>query len=337
MSLTDLGIPQLGDARLIGSGGYSEVYVAHHQGLGRLVAVKVVGRIDDPRRMAEFERECAAMGRLSDHPNVVVPLSAGVTADGGSYLILEHYPDGSCADLVSSVGPLPPVELADWVQQVGGALGTAHARGVLHNDVKPGNVLVRTVHGRRSFAVTDFGLAHLMDGHTGSGSTAGSLLYVAPELLDGAPPCPASDVYGLAATACFMASGSAPFERSSDESWISLLRRVATEPVDPETVSAVPPDLRPVVHRALSKGPHDRPGLDELLRAAELAAAPTSWVPAPPNLRPTSAVEPTPEGAVDDEDPGRRSDESDGMGAWVFVAILVGLFVVSVLIGSLFR
>lgn len=212
MSEIDLGIPQLGSARLIGSGGYSEVYFAHHRSLGRLVAVKVVGRIDDPRRLAEFERECAAMGRLSDHPNVVVPLSVGATTSGSRYLILEHYPDGSCADLVSAAGPLPPVELAEWVLQVGSALSAAHQRGVLHNDVKPDNVLVRSMPDGRSYAVTDFGLAHLMDGHTGSGATAGSLLYVAPELLDGVSPGPASDVYGLAATTCFMCSGSAPFE-----------------------------------------------------------------------------------------------------------------------------
>lgn len=335
MNRTDLGIPQVGEARLIGSGGYSEIYVAYHQSLGRLVAVKVVGRIDDPRRLAEFERECAAMGRLSDHPNVVVPLSAGATSSGDRYLMLEYYPGGSCADLVASVGPLRPGELADWVIQVGGALTAAHARGVLHNDVKPDNVLVRTLAEGRLFAVTDFGLAHLMDGHTGTDATAGSLLYVAPELLDGARPSPASDVYGLAATTCFMASGSAPFERAQGETWISLLRRIATDPVGPEMVAALPHALQPVVLRALSKNPEGRPALGELIHAAELIAVSAGGLVSVPDLDSATVTESSTLDSPYDDKPGE--DRDHGLGAWWFVAVLVGLFVVSALIGSLFR
>ncbi len=74
MSEVDLGIAELSEIRLVGSPGYSDVFVAWHEGLGRRVAVNVLRRIGDPARLAEFERKCAAMGRSSDHPNVVVPL-----------------------------------------------------------------------------------------------------------------------------------------------------------------------------------------------------------------------------------------------------------------------
>lgn len=348
VSLPDLGIPNLSDARLIGSGGYSEVYVAHHQRLGRRVAVKIVARFDDPARLAEFERECAAMGRLSDHPNVVVPLSAGATAAGNRYLVLEHYPDGSCAELVRRFGALSSADLVDWVLQVGGALQVAHGRGVLHNDVKPDNVLVRRTPGGTRFAVTDFGLAHLMDGHTVSGATAGSLLYVAPELLDGAAPGPASDVYGLAATTCFMSSGSPPFERHSGESWISLLRRIATDPVDAAVVSGVPSPLNALVLRALAKNPLERPTLAEVLAAAAVPA-PLLWTspvlpPADPPTRSTPArtsdrangeqFAPVVAG-VDREDPAAGA--SSGLSPWWFVLVLVALFALSALVGTLFR
>ncbi len=361
MSQLDLGIPQLSDARLIGSGGYAEVYVAHHQGLGRRVAVKVVARFDDATRLAEFERECAAMGRLSDHPHVVVPLSAGVTSAGDRYLLMEHYADGSCADFVAQVGPLGSVDLVDWVLQVGGALQVAHARGVLHNDVKPDNVLVSRASGGVRFAVADFGLAHLMDGHTASGATAGSLLYVAPELLDGVAPTPASDVYGLAATTCFMASGSAPFERRNGESWISLLRRIATESVDPAAANGVPANLRPLIVASLAKQPAERPSMEDLLTAARVPSpidgdpnpvplavqvstepdalsvasdAPFAGMDEPslPELPPwIDSAPPTPQ-RVDDP-----TDETSASSIWWFVFVLVALFVASVVIGSLFR
>jgi non-specific serine/threonine protein kinase len=348
----DLGIPQLSDVALLGSGGYSDVFVAHHQGLGRRVAVKVVPRMDDPERVATFERECAAMGRLSDHPNVVVPLSAGATAHGHRYILLELYPDGSCADLVRIAGPLGPADLREWVRQVGSALRTAHERGIVHNDVKPENVLVRRTDQGLQFGVTDFGLAHLIGDRTGGAVAAGSLFYVAPELLDGVVPTTESDVYGLAATACFMASGAPPIRRRGEEPWISVVRRIATEPVDPSVLDPIPAPFDEVVAAALDKQPRSRPTLHQLVAAAaqidDRAPARVPSVPPPLRSAPVSAhpSPPADEGttgvairgaATDPADPIDGSDDGTGFGGWWFAAALLVLFGVSVLVGMLFR
>ncbi len=348
----DLGIPQLSDVSLIGSGGYSDVYVAHHDGLGRRVAVKVIARIDDDDRRSAFERECAAMGRLSDHPHVVAPLSAGTTVHGNPYLLLEYYPDGSCAELISRSGPLGTSALRDWVLQVGDALATAHGRGVVHNDIKPENILVRRQQRGLRFAVTDFGLAHLLDAHTARGVTAGSLLYVAPELLDGQPPRPASDVYGLAATACFIASGGPPFRRADGESWLSVVRRISTELVGSTVLAHVPSPLDYAVAAALSKDPADRPGLDQLMAAAvdmDSSSATAGVVREPDtdaawwNDAPRAGGMDVGAGVVTGgtdtlsaSDHG-DDDEESGINLWWFIVLVVVLFLVSVLVGLALR
>ena len=350
MAGIDLGIPQLSDVALLGSGGYSDVFVAHHEGLGRRVAVKVVPRMDDPDRLATFERECAAMGRLSDHPNVVVPLSAGATVHGHRYLVLELYPDGSCADMVRTAGPLEPAELREWTRQVGDALRVAHERGVVHNDVKPENILVRSTEGVRHYGVTDFGLAHLLDGRSGGELMAGSLLYVAPELLDGQVPTPASDVYGLAATACFMATGSPPFVRRDDEPWISVVRRIANEPVGTSVLSQIPAPFARAVAGALEKDPRARPSLDDMIAAAvAIDDVPSARLPRLVLVEPAVALAnpggsvlpdaPTigPPGGLDaDQDLIGHDVGHRGVSPLWFAAGLLALFGISVLVVMLF-
>lgn len=346
MGPDDLGIPQLSEVARVGSGGYSDVFVAHHETLGRRVAIKMIRRLDDPQQLAAFQHECASMGRLSDHPNVVVPLSAGTTADGRHYLLLEFYPDGSCADLVANQGPLGAAGLSSWLAQVGGALQAAHHRGIVHNDVKPANILVRRSPDGVRYAVTDFGLAQAIDGHTASANAAGSLLYVAPELLDGSPSGPASDVYGLAAAACFMACGVPPIRRRRDESWLSLVRRVAEEPPDPAVIARIPEPLDAAVVRALAKSPEQRTNLDQLLYAATQVG-----ISAPSHsghllVRPAATRHELPgapqDPAAADESASASAepaghDHPPGFRVWQFVLLLIALFVVSMLVGQLLR
>jgi serine/threonine protein kinase len=220
--------------------------------------------------------------------------------------------------------------LVEWMRQVGGALATAHLRGVIHNDVKPENVLVRRRDQGVEFAVTDFGLARLLDDHTVEGAEAGSLMYIAPELLDGVPPSVASDVYGLAATTCFLVNGVAPFKPGPGEPWTSLVRRVATEPVAPGATARMPEPLRRAVTDAMAKSPSQRPSLADLMAAAEGAVVAER---APVITAPVEVVERAP--SAEERRPTNR--EASGLGPWWFALGLLVLFGVSVLVGMLFR
>jgi len=246
------------DAEEIGRGGFGIVYRCTEPALDRIVAVKVLtGQLDEDRQ--RFQREQRAMGRLSGHPNIVAVLRVGETESGYLYLVMQYHQRGSLETLIRRCGPLPLHEVLRLGVKIAGALETAHCVGVLHRDVKPGNILF-TDYGAP--ALTDFGIAHIPDGfQTASGTITGSPAFTAPEVLSGEPPTTASDVYGLGATLFSALTGHAAFERRSGEQVVAQFLRIATESAPNLRDSGIPEDLSVAVERAMSRDPQGRPSV----------------------------------------------------------------------------
>ena len=196
------------DLVAIGSGGFSMVYRAHELALDRAVAVKVLNTgLTSERERRDFERECKALGQLN-HPDVVTVYRPAFTDDGRPCIVMALY-ERNFRDQLDATGPLPPAELLDVGIRMAVALHVAHRRGVLHRDVKPHNIF-RSVYGDP--ALGDFGISTLAGERSHDRSTALSLAYVAPEILDDAAPSAQADVYSLAATLHHLATGRAPFD-----------------------------------------------------------------------------------------------------------------------------
>ena len=289
----------------LGRGGMGVVWRAVDEVLGREVAVKELRTYTDadgPELAGlrlRMQREARAAARVR-HPSVVAVHD--VTEVDGRPLIVMELVDGPSLDgVLRERGPLDPREVAGIGAKVMDALAAAHRAGVLHRDVKPGNILLDRS-GR--VVLTDFGIAKVEDPGDGSathltrsGELVGSLDYLAPERAQGADPGPASDIWALGATLFAAVEGSSPFRRTST---FSTLTAIVTEPL-PEPRRAG--HLGPVLRRLLDKRPESRPEAGEageLLQAvADTAGSdlPTTRLrepadPAPVRTGPTAA-EPT--------------------------------------------
>jgi len=253
----DFGDDGLEDAVEIGRGAFAVVYRAHQQAFDRTVAVKVLTGSLDERALDRLGRERRAMGALSSHPNIVAIYDSGDLSDGRPYIVMEYAPDGSLADRVAQRGPLPWAEAVDIGVKLSDALGAAHKAGVLHRDIKPENVLV-SAYGEPMLA--DFGIAQLAGKTaTRTGVVTASLAHAAPEILEGARPSEAADIYSLASTLHELISGQAPFVRDTDESMIPVIARVATEPPPDLRGRGVPDAVSTALEQGMAKAPGDRP------------------------------------------------------------------------------
>jgi eukaryotic-like serine/threonine-protein kinase len=253
--------------RYLGSGGMASVLLCEDERLGRRVAVKRLhadSPLDVERR---FKRE-ARLGASLNHPNVVSVFDTA-TDDEGVLIVMEYVAGHPLSQLLRH-GPLRPEEACRIVSDVGDALDHAHAQGVVHRDVKPGNVLIRD-DGVPKLA--DLGIATAADDTriTRSGVVLGTAAYMAPEQLDGRGAAPASDIYALAAIAFEALSGKKPREGRTP---MEIAHSMATKG---------PPDLRDAwprapaaagkaLRRGMALEPEDRPASAREL-ARELAAA----------------------------------------------------------------
>ncbi|MEV6101255.1 protein kinase [Nocardia sp. NPDC051981] len=258
------------DAEEIGRGGFGVVYRCTQTELDRTVAVKVLTAELDTTSRVRFFREQRAMGRLTGHPNIVTILQAGTTASGRPYLVMPYHPLGSLDTRIRGQGRLP-VETVLWIGvKIAGALETVHRLGILHRDVKPGNILL-TDYGEP--ALTDFGIARITGGfQTTSGTLTGSPAFTAPEVLEGEAPTPAADVYGLGATLFCALTGHAAFERRSGENVVAQFLRITTQPVPDLHEHGIAADISTIVSTAMNRDPHQRPSstaLGEALRQAQ--------------------------------------------------------------------
>ena len=268
--------PRYATPELIAYGGMGEVYRATDETLGRTVAIKVLSEryARDEEFHARFLREARTAASLSGEPNVIVIHDVGDDGSGLPFIVMEYVPGGTVADRLRD-GGVDAEQAVEWLEQAGRALDSAHARGIVHRDVKPGNLLVADDGGIR---VSDFGIARAAgyDTLTAAGSVLGSAGYMAPEQARGEPSTPASDRYALACVAFELLTGRRPFER--DNPTVEAAAH-ATEPApSPRDLDpSLPGALDDVFARGLAKAPESRPTscvelVSELRRA--LARAP---------------------------------------------------------------
>ncbi|MEV4011638.1 serine/threonine-protein kinase [Nonomuraea angiospora] len=270
---------------VLGQGGFGVVYLALQSAVGREVALKVDNRVllsDRDRR--RFLREVTAAGALSGHPHVVAVHDAGLLPDGRPYMVLELCPGGSL-----SGRRLSPVEARDVGVRIADALAAAHAQGVLHRDVKPGNILVNR-YGQ--VALSDFGLATMPASGPEASVTRESLTpsYAPPEAFELAEPTPAGDVYALAATVYALLSGRPPRFPESGVPNLAMILALHRLPVP--DIPGVPPQLTAVLRQALASDPRERTPTAEAFRDA-LAAVPLGPAPAPSGGRHAAPLTPS--------------------------------------------
>ncbi|MCX6467779.1 MAG: serine/threonine-protein kinase [Corynebacteriales bacterium] len=256
----------------LGGGGMGAVWLARDQLLDREVAVKQVvsteglteESADDVRTRALREGRMAA--RLA-HRNAIA--MHDIAVDGGEpWLVMEYLPSRSVAQILHTTGTLSMRHAAQIGAQVASAMATAHRDGIVHRDIKPGNILIaNTGRDAGTVKISDFGISRAKDEAAGpdTGVITGTPAYFAPEVARGAEPTEASDVYSLGATVFTMVEGEPPF--GVDEDSLKLLHRVARGEINPPVRAG---DLTPALLAMLEPSPGNRP---TMARARDLLAA----------------------------------------------------------------
>ncbi len=251
----------------LGRGGMGVVYKARQLALNRTVALKMIlaGGHAGPQELARFKAEAEAVARLQ-HPNIVQIHEVG-EADGQPFFSLE-FVEGGSLDRKLAGTPQPAGDAAALVETLARAVQYAHERGVVHRDLKPGNVLLqREPHGAPPVGlgtpkITDFGLAKRLDtpaGQTSAGATLGTPSYMAPEQIMACPGAvgPPADVYALGAILYELLTGRPPF--LAESAWDTLAQVTSEEPVPPSRLQPkVPRDLETICLKCLHKEPRQR-------------------------------------------------------------------------------
>ena len=248
--------------RRIGEGGMGAVYLCEHVVLHRSLAVKVLRRdlSSDPEIVERFRNEAIAASQIGQE-NVIDVFDIGKTDDGALYYVMEALEGHSVGAILRHDGPIAVPRALAVLEQVGRALGAAHARGVVHRDLKPDNVfLVRREDGSEQAKLLDFGISKLEQAGerlTQAGAIIGTPEYMAPEQAAGAAVDHRTDVYALGVMAYELLTGVLPFEGDS-----AIATLVAHQTRLPEAPSrrrtGIPPDVDALVLRALAKRPEDR-------------------------------------------------------------------------------
>jgi len=263
----------------IARGTSAVVFRGVQQSLGRPVAIKVFRSSFANDHDAEaFRTEIAALGRLSNHPNIVSVIEADVTVDGIGFIV-SALMEGSLVGMCDA----DPAALARHLRigtKIAGALSVAHGAGFVHCDVKPGNVLL-SEYGEP--ALSDFGSATYPGSSGGPGGHRITLDYAAPELLAGAGAVPESDVFSWAATIHYLLTGSPPHRRDRTESVESFTERIRNDPYQPPSVApAIDDALGDLLGSSLEVRPGDRPTAAEFADAlndiAEMAGFPPTQI-----------------------------------------------------------
>lgn len=251
--------------RSLGRGGMGSVFLARHQQLGKLVAIKLLPWRSTHREHfeARFQREVRAAGGL-DHPSIVSATDAG-QENGTHYLVMEFIDGLDLSRLVRAMGQVQIADACELIRQVAFGLSHAHAEGIVHRDIKPSNLMLNR---RGQVKILDFGLARMGPWNEESaelttvGQLMGTLDYMAPEQAERAESVDyRADLYSLGATLFRLLCGRAPLAASPDQSPLAKLRLLATE--EPPKLSTLRPDapqeLVQLVAEMLARDPCDRP------------------------------------------------------------------------------
>jgi serine/threonine protein kinase len=335
---------------VIGRGGMSTVYRGTDTSLDRVVAVKVA--LDplveeSPIYLARFTQEAKSAAAIGN-PGVVTVYDAG--ADGPTrFIVMEFVPGKSLADILKEERPLEPARAADIAAQVADALAAAHAAGIIHRDIKPGNIMIEP---NGSVKVLDFGIARAVDGGslTQTATVLGTSAYMSPEQALGQPVDARTDIYSLGCVLYEMLTGEPPFVADVAAAVMHQHVRVAPKPAI-ERNPNIPPSLNDLVMQMLAKSPKDRPqtaaevrdrlrqaianpgGGDALTTLAMAAALPTAaTVPIeaapPPTLAPSPVRQtPTPPRPRETRQPTPPPPppRKSRTGLWVLLALIAAL------------
>lgn len=273
---------------LLGKGGMGAVYRATHILMDHPCAVKVLhsSMLADPSAIPRFQREARAAARIR-HQNAIAVNDFGITTDNIVYLVMEFFPGRSLRELLRENGPFSVERMTRIIERVAAALDAAHQQGIIHRDVKPDNVMLRTLpNGEDEVKVLDFGIAKIVDqggvseSLTITGTIIGTPHYLSPEQCRAATDLDArSDLYSLAVVACEMLLGSPPFQAATP---IAVAMMHISDP-PPTLVDKVPgmlPEAEAVIHKAMAKKREDRqPSVVDFAR--ELFEAVFGFVPTP--------------------------------------------------------
>ncbi len=305
----------------IAAGGMAAVYAAHDTVLDRPVAVKVLADHlnDDETARRRFEREARAAAALSNHPGVVTIFDVG-EFNGRAFIVMERRDGGT----IAQAGRVEPERALQWLATVAEALDAAHERGVIHRDIKPGNLLLDD---RGAVAVADFGIASIAsesERFTQTGQVLGTAAYLSPEQACGEPATSASDRYALAVVAYELLTGEKPYTTAN---FAAQARAHIEEP--PPDAPGLPRAAQDALKRGLAKDPGDRwPTSRAFVDALSKAMDGPSASPPPTATRKTRPLPATPTaGAAPAAAAGaprpRRTGTILSLGALVLVVIAV--------------
>ena len=309
--------------RHLANGGMAGVWEAHDELLGRSVAVKVLAShlSEDERARLRFEREARAAAGLSSHPHVVTIYDVG-EHDGRAFMVMELMRGGTVGERLKAGRAVADETALRWLREAAGALDAAHDAGVVHRDIKPGNLLLDD---RDRLAIADFGIARIAveDQLTATGQVLGTAAYISPEQAVGEPATAASDRYALAVVAFELLTGGKPFQA---EHFAAQARAHVEDapPLATERDSSLPASVDAVLDRGLAKDPGERwesaramvEALDRAMGASRPATEPTRPIAPPP---------PPPDSGGPVPVSGRDRDRSGPL-----LTVLAGLAVVAV-------
>ncbi|MDV6245574.1 serine/threonine-protein kinase [Rhodococcus opacus] len=306
---------------VLGRGGMADVHDGWDLRLQRPVAIKVLrpelASVPDTRRRFEAEARLAA---TLNHPNVVAVHDCGEDA-GAAYIVMERLPGRTLADEIAA-GPVPDARVRSILADVLAALGAAHGAGILHRDIKPGNVLF-TAAG--TVKVADFGIAKsAASDHTATGQVLGTVAYLSPDRILGTPATTSDDLYAVGVVGYEALAGHRPF---AGDNILSLARAIidgATRPLR-EARPDADPNLADTIERAMARDPQQRYADAQTMRNAVLGAS----GPHPP---PTRAFTPTT--SVPQLPPEPRRSRRTGLIVAAIAAVLVAVVVAALAIAS---